>query len=747
MKNAGMGPGLRKLGSEFTTKFISEAGTKPKNKDYFGFVEMDNFACWAIAETYDNDDEVISAKLAVDTVLDLFTKKPTLSKGKLKSYVKEAHRQLKDQSGKFQLKASILIVATNYKKMRYANCGNCRLYLFRGDNLILKSHDQSLYQNMIDEGEIPDDDERGIEESRNLFNYLGKHSSVKVEVSKKIVLYDEDILLLATWGFWEKIASLEILDAIDGVTDPIEFLDDLQDLFLSKQEKQISNYTMVSVFASKTFKEKSNKKKIIKIVLLVTVILLIIGIILFIYFRKARIKRTELINSVIEYELQGDIYIEDVNYERALAEYDSGIKESKSLKETRGKKGEENKIIKDSITTKQRVSQLIVDGDVLFAKGKYAEAKLSYEKALKEAKYDYDFYDIIDIKEINKKIELCDDYAYTEDLIGLADYQAGLEQNEQALESYEEARKIAARSKNKAAEQDIRLKMETLKSQIKAEAKAQEEEEREKAEQAKEDRIKAIEITALEGDMAATNGDYSKAIDTYAKARNSFMEAQEIDKAVEMEEKIAAVTAKIKEEEDGEQISIAEGYIQIGDGYMLENKFDSAITNYKLAKDIYSGIKYTDGITNVNELISDANAKKKEFEIAEKLIEIGLIEDSGDKLLKEQNYSGAKEQYRQAQILYQSLNQMDKVLLIQDKIKGVEEIESDIKGEAAEKGKEKLAYDAAVSEMYGDQEAEDKDYEAALGYYRKAQILYQNAEEYEKAAEVQQKIIEMEKKV
>ena len=145
---------MRRLNSQFTTKYISEAGTRAENKDYFGFVEMDNVACWVIAEGYDKDTTISSAKLAVDTVISEFTKKPSLSKRTIKRCIKEANRQLKLQSSKFHLKASILVVVSNYTKLRYAVCGNCRFHIFRGSNILEKSHDTSLYQEMIQEQEV-----------------------------------------------------------------------------------------------------------------------------------------------------------------------------------------------------------------------------------------------------------------------------------------------------------------------------------------------------------------------------------------------------------------------------------------------------------------------------------------------------------------------------------------------------------------------------------------------------------------
>ena len=68
MNTSGMGKGLRKLSSDFVTGFISEAGTQQTNKDFFAHIPLDGYACWVVAETYDNDD-VPSARIAVETVL------------------------------------------------------------------------------------------------------------------------------------------------------------------------------------------------------------------------------------------------------------------------------------------------------------------------------------------------------------------------------------------------------------------------------------------------------------------------------------------------------------------------------------------------------------------------------------------------------------------------------------------------------------------------------------------------------
>ncbi len=770
-----MGSGLRRLNSDFVTKYISEAGTKKRNKDYFGFVEMDNFICWAIAETYDNEEEVISAELAVHTVLDLFTKKPTLSKRKLKSFVKEAHKQLKEQSAKFQLKASIMVVASNYKKLRYVHCGNCHLNIFRGESIFLKSHDQSLYQEMIDEYKIPNDGIYGIEESRNLSNFLGKQGKIKIESSKKIILYDEDILLLTTWGFWQKITTLEMLDAVEGAKDATEYLDELHDLYLSKQEKNVSNHTLATVFAQKTFQEKDNTKKIIKIALMVAIPLIITGIILFTYLYKANIKRKEILNNIAGFQNKGNVYIEDKNYERALLEYEKGINESKSLKETKGKKGEENADIKESLSSKQRVTQLIIDGDELFKNKKYTDAKLSYEKALNEAKNEIDFYDLLDEDELEGKILACSENDYVYELISLADYQTELKQPENAIENYNKALKSALKVKNAEAEKDITLKKEKIESQIKADEKSESEakkaeEEAKKAEQeAKkveeetkkqeelENKIKSIEKTELTADKAVTSKDYLKALDIYNDSVKSYVELDELDKAAAAEKKISELSEKIANEEKNTQAEIADGYVRSGDMHIIDANFEIAISNYKLARDIYSNLKMTSEISSVNEKIDAANISKKEFENSNKLIEIDIIEAEADELLKDENYAEAKIKYKEAQALCKGINQNERMLLMQDKIKIIDDIENDLliedqskkdkqEEESSKQEKEKIIYSAKVLETFADDHAKKENIQMAINYYKQAKDTYQSVDAYDLAIAVQEKILELQSK-
>ena len=134
---------MRKQNSEFLTAFISEASRKIKNTDFFGFVELDKFACYVIADGIDDDVDAISAKLAVDTVVSSFMESPSMSKRAVRRYLRAANRALLTARSKMKLKASVTVLVTNYVKLRYGQAGNTRFRLYRDGFLRMQSRDSS----------------------------------------------------------------------------------------------------------------------------------------------------------------------------------------------------------------------------------------------------------------------------------------------------------------------------------------------------------------------------------------------------------------------------------------------------------------------------------------------------------------------------------------------------------------------------------------------------------------------------
>ena len=688
---------MRRLNSQFTTKYISEAGTRAENKDYFGFVEMDNVACWVIAEGYDKDTTISSAKLAVDTVISEFTKKPSLSKRTIKRCIKEANRQLKLQSSKFHLKASILVVVSNYTKLRYAVCGNCRFHIFRGSNILEKSHDTSLYQEMIQQQEIVDDGEKGIEESRNLLQYLGKQGHLKIKVSKKKKLQNEDILLMTTWGLWEKITTVEMLDTLEDAKDAESYIDDLQDLFLSKQSNTVNNHTIATVFIAKVFQEKNYTQKIIKIAIMILIPVLIITAITAFVNWKAEKKRKEIIATVEKIEKRGDSYIAEEDFDRALREYENAVEQSEELKKKTGKKGKQNTAIKERLEVKQKTAEYLTDGEEAYSSQDYENTQKSYNKALKEAKNDIDFYDLLDKDSIKQKQDFCQDAKYISSLIDLADAQVELADYIAAAQNYAEAKQIAAENGDNTAINDINLKIKEMQSKMTEEMKQQIEQqqaEEEKAKQQQQEQEEALKqqietdgaAIELEADALLAEGNTETAKQYYQQAMQMYKDAGVIEKASLVQKKIIDADATAKQQQNDIKTAEGDSYVLNGDNFLLENKFTEAIEEYKKAKDIYNQVKNTDKMAEIIEKISATQVKQKENDIAEQKMNIGVIEARGDEALKLQQYDKAKEFYLQSQALYQGINDMDKVAEVQEKIKMVQQLQEEIRKAREEQG-------------------------------------------------------------
>ncbi len=425
---------MRKNSCEFKTAFLSEAGTIKTNKDYFAFVELDDFACWIAADGIDSDEEMESAELAVKSIFSDFSEKPSMSRGRLKKYIKNAHKLLKSESRNVRLKSSIIMVVTNYSRIVWVSAGNTRLYLFRKGRLGLKSKDQSIAQLAADSGKITHDEIAEHEERFNLTNYLGKPSGFSPYISKKHKLMDGDVLVLCTSGIWENIDSMEMMDAVGDVNDPSDLVDILEELLLGKQKKVLNNYTVAAVYANKVFKEKTRAsmkpvlKRITAVVL--SIAIMVAGVLI---FKKVQAAMNEgkTRAAIIKLEKTADGMVKDGTFEKALKKYEQPQNKLETLK-VADEEGEER------VNNKSLITQLIVDGNVAFKNKDYYGAKVNYQKAGNEI----DQVDGYDKKKLEEKMSEIQKYINAIELVQQADELVGTNV-EAALSKYKEAKKIA----------------------------------------------------------------------------------------------------------------------------------------------------------------------------------------------------------------------------------------------------------------------------------------------------------------
>ena len=158
---------MRKQNSEFKTAFTSEAD--------FGFVELDDFACYVVADGIDDQMDGQGAKISVAAVVSAFSESPGVGRRVMRRCLNAANKALLTENSKLKLKASVMIVLTDYANFRYGQAGNVRLCLYRDGFLKCQSTDQSLTMDYVKEERVEQDKVALHEERNNLYAYLGQH--------------------------------------------------------------------------------------------------------------------------------------------------------------------------------------------------------------------------------------------------------------------------------------------------------------------------------------------------------------------------------------------------------------------------------------------------------------------------------------------------------------------------------------------------------------------------------------------
>lgn len=540
---------------------MSEEGHKLSNRDYFGYVEMDDFACYVLADSLDEEPSVNSAQLVVESLTRSFTERPAMGKRRLKGYLEQAHKELLKQHGGMHLKASVVIAVTDYKKIRYCYAGNSRFYLIRNARILERSIDQSLTQNLLEEEKIPLDQAAAHEARNNLYSFLGERGTPKIQISKKIKLENGDIFAVLSRGVWERCSDQELLDFTNDAKEPQEILDQTEDLILKAQESSnIDNYTLAVTFVNKIYQSPRKKWTVKRVLMIALPVLLIVGgisLTLYLRHRSIRIKKDNL----AQYMDSGETYLRYDNYQKAAEEYGEALKLAKNLKRQED--------FQEADQYKKLAEQIILS-DGAMAAGEYQKAQALYltardmsaaagnvgksyiDSQLKLTKDYIDVFDLIELgeqKEANHNIEgAVETYKEARDKAAALYYAAG---KEEALE-----KQAAAEEKlDKAKQQEKAVKKENEESQAAEAAKQQQEEEAKKElenQQKANDQQNAIELENKGNDLLA-EGKYESAITFYQTAQAIYVRLELPDLADGINGKIAAARAGVEAAKQAEE--------------------------------------------------------------------------------------------------------------------------------------------------------------------------------------------------
>lgn len=628
---------MRKSNSIFRTAFVSEAGSELANNDYFAYVEFDDYACYALASGITDFETSNAAKEVVEHLILSFEEKASMSKSTLLQYMKETNERLLSGTHARRLKASVIMVVTDYEKFRYVAAGNVRLRMYRQGRFLLNSSDMSLANDLIAKGDETPLDRH--EERHNLYAYLGKKDFFRPFVSKVQKLQDSDIILLYSQGLWEHVDSQEIDEIIEGATDdPQVSVDTLEDVLLSRQPQNLKSYTATAIFVNKVYRDPDRERKrlfYIKVAIGVVVVLLIIGIIAYIFhsIRQSKIEKLEknkfnmseqikaenysraqescraalilaeelrreddekILSSdliLLDKIIQANEFLNAGNYYSAYDEYSNALKNSVGMDKT-----VESYIQRrmNLIETRMTMSEFLKLGEAFFQQGNYDEAESMYLKAIDKADAIHDndsrtkafaaiekIYDkraalrkeAADKADEKKQVALSDALKRGDDLLAAGDLDG-------ARKAYLDARNLS---------DDPAIRMQTTEALGKVtEAQDKKAEAERLTDEAKKKSYEEAEQLEKNGDDAFDNEEYLSAQMFYMRAIEKYISLEENDKAKLIQTKYDIATEKysasVSRKKDAEAME------QKARDYYANKNYAEAKSTVAMAKQMYADL-------------------------------------------------------------------------------------------------------------------------------------------------------------
>lgn len=624
---------MRKDEAKFITEFLSEAGTKAENNDYFGYVLLDNYAIWAVADGFDEEEGAkVAARIAVESAIEYFMLRPRFNYDVIKEMMDYANLKVKEKQEETQkyslMHTSLLIIISNYNSILYGNIGNTRFYHIRGGYIVSQSRDDTIAQLLVDEEALNISDMRFHRQRNDLLQAIGDFGKIKPNIIKKPVeLMEKDVFCLTTVGFWENIDEHDMENDLSRFEDKKQWLNSLEKRILASLRDNIENYTIAQVevqaVASPEPMEKDKSKLIKKIIL---VMLIIVVIILFIIIWNVK-RRNGILQAATQYEKLADEEILKKNFNNSIDNLKLEIGEYEKLKpknkgiigfltnaekkraDASKKIDEINKKIGETEKIKKAFSD-INEGNEMFNSGNYDEANVKYQ----QAKYNLN------------------DNSYKRDELNTEEILTTLDSRINSTVKLKEAKALETAGDAAVNEGSYNLAKVSYKNAADmylANGRADYVSQVEK----KLEEITDKEKTAYNGAMLAENKGDSLAQSNINSSKEAYYQARQMYQILGDTVKVGEIDNKIQElnSQQNADLQTANNLVQEGLSQITANNPAQAINILTQAKNIYQKMKDTNNVNAVSKYINQAqefikfesqNAEKlktQEMEYSEKL--------------------------------------------------------------------------------------------------------------------------------
>ncbi|MDD2846073.1 MAG: serine/threonine-protein phosphatase [Rhodoferax sp.] len=239
----------------FSVFQVSRQGGRKKNEDRMGYSYTSDSVLLMLADGMGgHPDGEVAAALAMETVARLFQ---TMARPQLDDVadflaqaLMAAHEQLLQYAADRDMmdtpRTTLVMAVIQSGQVRWTHCGDSRLYLVRGHQLLARTQDHSLLEHQRHQLHdsalaVPAETNRNV-----LLTCLGSPTRPIFNVTDPLVLMHGDTLMLCSDGLWATLPEQEIVTELSQ--RPVEnAVPDLVDKALRQAGERSDNVTCLAL--------------------------------------------------------------------------------------------------------------------------------------------------------------------------------------------------------------------------------------------------------------------------------------------------------------------------------------------------------------------------------------------------------------------------------------------------------------------------------------------------------------------
>ncbi len=235
--------------------YITKNGGRTVNEDSGSIVRKDERYCFTVCDGLGGHGKgEVASSAAAKTFSAIFKKtelEPSAFFNLAYNKAQEIVHALQNKDGcGFSMKTTVVSLVIADGKCTWSHLGDSRLYLFKDNEVKVRTLDHSVPQMLANSNEIKEKEIRFHPDRNRLLRVLGSDEDApRFTVSDSVDLSDCQAFLLCTDGFWELIDEKQMCSLLKKSYSPRLWLRKMEEIIIKNgKNKEMDNYTAIAVF-------------------------------------------------------------------------------------------------------------------------------------------------------------------------------------------------------------------------------------------------------------------------------------------------------------------------------------------------------------------------------------------------------------------------------------------------------------------------------------------------------------------